>query len=205
MDRRISGDGSRSCQGCHASESKRRLVYLDGEPAAPGTPGARVAPALRGLFAKNSFMWDGSIGSLQAAVDRMLAVEMRGAKLEGPDREALISYLRSVPPSDNGRIQPDGTPEEPSTLSQRNGFATFKKECGTCHPPPNFRRSLTFDIGTGGKFAVPTLRGLPAEGPFAHDGRWPTLESAVQAVLENRKIELTYRQRLELIEYLKLL
>jgi cytochrome c peroxidase len=205
VDRRISGDGARSCQGCHAGDVKRRLVYLEGEPAQPGTPGARVAPALRGLFVKNRFLWDGSLGSLQAALDRMLAVEMRGAQLEAADREALLAYLRSVPPSDNGRIEPDGTPAEPSTLSQRNGFAIFRKECATCHPPPSFRRSLSFDIGTGGKFAVPTLRGLPPEGPFGHDGRWPTLESAVQAILESREIELTYRQRLELVEYLKLL
>jgi cytochrome c peroxidase len=205
IDPRISADGKRSCAGCHAPQTPGRLLFEGAIPAEPGAAGARVAPALRGLFTKDSFLWDGSSGSLEQVVDRMLAVEMGGAQLDAPNRAALLAYLRSIPAYDNGRIEPDGTPIEPSTISQRNGYRTFMEECASCHPPATFRRGLKFDIGTGGSFSVPTLRGLPRAGPYGHDGRWPTLEAALQAILENRELELTFRQRLELIEYLKLL
>ncbi len=136
----------------------------------------------------------------------MLASEMRGGQLDAPNKRALTAYLLSIPAFDNGRINPDGSPVEPATKSMNDGFELFKSSgCPTCHPPGNFTRRLRFDIGTGGRFDVPTLRGIPKQGPFGHDGRWATLEETMNAILEQREVELTYRQRLSLLEYLRLL
>jgi cytochrome c peroxidase len=209
LDPRISGDGSRACATCHGSNPKRRGVYKGAEPAEPGDPEARVAPVLRGLFQTEPFLWDGSAGSVPEVVDRMLAVEMRGGKLDAVNKKALEAYLLSLRPFDNGRIETDGVPSEPNTKSMLDGFEVFKREgCDGCHKPPTFAiRGLRFDVGTGGKFSVPSLRGMPAEGPFGHDGRWATLEDAMKYMLERQPREkpLTYRDTFTLMEYLKLM
>jgi len=206
LDRTISGDGKRSCASCHAENPDRRTVYLNGEPVEPGTEGARAAPALRGLFQTAPYLWDGSLSSVEEVIDRMLAAEMRGGTLDEANRRALAAYLKTIPAFDNGRIDAQGAPVEPATKSMRDGFTLFQESgCTVCHPPTVYTRRLRFDVGTGGKFDVPTLRGMPKEGPLGHDGRWKDLEAAMLAMLEQREVELTYRQRLSLLEYLKLL
>ena len=208
LDPRISGDSQHSCVGCHGStEGGSRGVYAKGEPVAPGAADGRVAPSLRGVFATGPYLWDGSIGSLEDVVDRMLAVEMRGGTLSEIDRRALIAYLNSLAPSDKGRVEPSGVPVEPATKSMRDGYVLFQEHCESCHKPPMFRRGFpsTGNVGTGSSYNIPSLRGLSENGPYGHDGRWATLEDAVSAILESRGVELSFKERLNLIEYLKLL
>jgi len=205
-DARLSGDRSRACTTCHPGGGADREVYAAGEPVPAGTPDGRRTLPLRGLWQTAPYLWDGSAPTVGDAVDRMLAVEMRGGTLAGRDRDALVAYLLSLPPFDRGRIQPDGAPVEPATLSARRGFAVFAKaECSVCHPAPAFARSGLDDVGTGGSFAVPTLRGVSAAGPFGHDGRWPDLESAVRAIVAAEEVELTSDEMSQLLSYLKLL
>ena len=51
--------------------------------------------------------------------------------------------------------------------------------CGTCHPRIHFTDSpqdVLHDIGTGGSFDAPTLKGIWGTAPYLHDGRADTLE-----------------------------
>lgn len=205
-DPRLSGDSTRSCASCHPGGGADHGVYQAGEAVAPGTPGGRRTISLRGLWQTAPYYWDGSAPTLAAALERMLAVEMRGGRLEGRDRAALEAYLRSIPAFDRGRLKPDGAPVEPAKLSARKGFAVFVDSgCDVCHRAPAFTNRSVFDVGTGGEFAVPTLRGVSAGGPWGHDGRWPDLESAVRAIARAREIELSSDQMGQLLEYLALL
>ena len=206
LDPRLSGDGSRSCASCHPGGGADALVYMDGESVAPGTSGGFRTLTLRGLYQTGPYFWDGSAKTLGDAVERMLAVEMRGGKLAGPDRAALESYLLSLAPFDRRRVQPDGAPVEPATLTARRGYAVFAKaECAECHPAPAFTRPKLADIGTGGRFEAPTLRGVTGAGPWGHDGRWSTLEDAVRANLDAGDVKLGAEELAQLLEYLKLL
>ncbi len=206
LDSRLSGDGSRSCSSCHPGGGADALVYRDGESVPPGTAGGFRTLTLRGLYQTGPYFWDGSAKTLGDAVERMLAVEMRGGKLDGVDREALQSYLLSLAPFDRRRIQPDGAPVEPATLSVRRGYTVFAKaECADCHPAPAFTRGKPADIGSGGDFAVPTLRGVAGAGPWGHDGRWSSLEEAVRANLAAGGVKLSADELAQLLEYLKLL
>ena len=74
-----------------------------------------------------------------------------------------------------------------------------------CHPAPVFARAKLVDVGTGGGFAIPTLRGVAGAGPWGHDGRWPDLETAVRANLAASDVELGADELTQLLEYLKLL
>ncbi len=204
-DPKVSGDGSRACATCHPGGGTDWKVYLDGNPVAPRTAGGARTLPLRGVWQTAPYLWDNSATNLAAAVDRMFAVEMRGAKLEGRDREALESYVLSLTPFDRGRAQPDGTPIEPVTLAARRGFEVAKEACLGCHKPPAYARLLRYDVGSGGPFAVPTLRGASSGGPFGHDGRWPDLETTIRAIIADEETPLTDEQIAQLIEYLKLL
>jgi cytochrome c peroxidase len=206
LDPRISGDGRTSCASCHTPQAGGRGVYAGVERVAPGTSEGRVAPLLRGLYLTGPYLWDGSESSVAGVIDRMLAIHMKGGSLEPADKRALEAYLLSIPVFDNARIAFDGAPTEPATKLSKDGFAAFQKaECGACHPAPTFAGgSLNRSAGTGDRYNVPTLRGLPKEGPFGHDGRWATLEDSVIAMLAAREVELSNRERVALIEYLKI-
>ena len=205
-DRRLSGDGSRSCASCHPGGGEDHQVYRNGESVEPGTPGGLRTQSLRGLWQTAPYLWDGSATTLRAATERMLLLEMRGGVLSGRDAEALESYLLSLAPFDRGRIQPDGAPVEPVNLTARKGFAVFVEAgCADCHAAPAFARARTSDVGTGGRFSVPTLRGVATRGPWGHDGRWADLESAVRAIAAASGVELGSDQISELLAYLALL
>ena len=206
LDPELSGDGSRSCATCHPGGGSDNLIYQAGKKVAPGSPAGRRTLALRGIWQTPPYLWDGSLPTVRTAVERMLDVEMRGARLDELDVAALEAYVLSIPPFDRGRVETDGTPVEPAILSTRRGFEVFQRaKCSLCHPPPAYARPLRFDVGTGGKFFPPTLLGLPREGPYGHDGRWETLEEAVVAILNARETELREQELQQLLLYLMLL
>src|SRR5262249_42735492 len=124
-DPRLSGDGSRSCATCHPGGGSDYKVYRFGYPVPPYTEGGRRTLTLRGMWQTAPYLWDDSAPTVAGALDRMLAVEMLGGKVEGRDRDALETYLLSIPAFDRGRINPDGSVVEPATLSQRRGAAVF--------------------------------------------------------------------------------
>jgi len=206
QDPSLSGDRSRACNTCHPGGASDGNVYRDGEPVRAGDAGARRPPQLRGAWQSAPYLWDGSAGSVDEALERMLRVEMRGAAVRPEDREALAAYVLSIPPFDSGRIQPDGSPVEPSTPGASRGWAVFRDNCTLCHRPPSFTIGLRFDVGTGGKLSSPSLRGLSqSRGPYGHDGRWASLEDAVKAMVENRELALGEHDIASLVEYLRLL
>ncbi len=202
----LSGGGRRSCDTCHPGGESDGRVYRQGVEAPAGSPGARDVPMLRGLWQTPPYLRDGSISSLREVIARMLELEMSGGRMEETDLAALEAYLLSIPPFDRGRIEADGTPIEPVTLSARRGFAFFKQaKCVECHPPPVFARRRRFDVGTGMRLQPPSLRGVTSSAPYGHDGRWSTLGEAVRAMLAARGIDYTERELTQLIRYLELL
>ncbi len=204
-DPALSGDASRACATCHPGGGTDWKVYRDGTPESPGLESGWRTMTLRGAWQTAPYLWDNTATDISGAVQRMLAIEMRGGKLEGREREALEQYVLSVPAFDRGRTEPDGTPIEPVTLSARRGFAIAQENCFGCHKPPAYVRLLRYDVGTGGSFAVPTLRGTIPGGPYGHDGRWPDLESAIRSIIAHEQTPLSDEEIANLIEYLWLL
>jgi hypothetical protein len=76
--------------------------------------------------------------------------------------------------------------------------------------PPHFEKKDLEDIGSGGKFQVPSLRSVSRTAPYFHDGRYQTLEQAVQAMWEyvqkaGTSEKPTDDDLRDLVEYLKTL
>ena len=206
MNLSLSGDGSRSCSTCHPGGGSDQLFYDSGTEVPPTSAAARRTLSLRGVWQTPPYLWDGSAATAREAIERMLRVEMRGGEPASPDFDSLEAYVMSIPPYDNGRIQPQGEPIEPVTLSARRGYDIFQRaKCAVCHPPPTYAHRFQFDVGTGGKWSVPTLRGVSNAGRLGHDGRWADLEQAIQAILTHREVELTNAELHQLKAYLELL
>jgi len=49
-------------------------------------------------------------------------------------------------------------------------------DCTTCHSGPRLTNGGMFDVGTGGVFQVPSLRGVALRAPYLHDGCAATLQ-----------------------------
>jgi cytochrome c peroxidase len=206
LDPRVSGDGSRSCATCHPGNGTNGKIYRQGEEVPPGSPGARDVPALWGLRLTPPYLADGSLASVSEALRHALTVDMRGATLGEADRRALETYLLSIPRFDRARVRDDGAPVEPVTRYALDGFEVFKQaRCPKCHPPPTFTRPGLFDVGTGGRYSIPSLRGISVTAPYGHDGRFGTIEAAVRAILAARGEELSGLDLARLFAYLGLL
>ncbi len=206
LDPRLSADARRSCASCHPGGGSDGRVYLNGAEVPAGTAGARASQSLRGAWQTGPYLWDGSAPTLREALERMLRLEMGGRQPPEADVASLETYLLSIPPYDSGRVHSDGAPREPSTLRIRRGFEIFRRaKCANCHPPPVYTSRRREDVGTGGEFDTPSLRGLETSAPYGHDGRWATLDRAVRAMLAADGTKLDELEIEYLLEYLKLL
>jgi cytochrome c peroxidase len=194
MDARLSRDGAQSCATCHPGGSTDRKLY-DG----------RDTPSLRGAWATPPYLRDGSVPTLRAAIELMLAREMGGADARAADVAALEAYVASLPPFRRGRTNPDGSPGEPHTLRMKRGFELFSKSCAGCHPAPSFSDRRAHDVGTGGTLDTPTLLGIAESAPYGHDARFASLEEATRAMARAAGAELSDLEVEYLLEYLKLL
>jgi cytochrome c peroxidase len=72
---------------------------------------------------------------------------------------------------------PQRTPVDPDAVAR--GQALFNDSqnvgCVSCHAGTLLTDNATVDVGTGGQFQVPSLRGVVWRAPYLHDGRAPTL------------------------------
>lgn len=68
-------------------------------------------------------------------------------------------------------------PERPvdDEAAWTRGSALFASECASCHAGDALTNDQTIDVGTGGAFQVPSLRGLAYRAPYLHDGSAATV------------------------------
>ena len=94
---------------------------------------------------------------------------MDGTYLSTANREGLLQWLDGLPAP---RYRTDR--DSPQVLLGETLFA--ETGCDSCHIPQGAPLQDLFDVGTGGAFVVPSLRGVGARAPFLHDGCAATLE-----------------------------
>lgn len=180
VDARLSGNGTRSCAGCHRSERE----FTDGRRHAQALSGARLrrnTPSLWNLAWGKHFLWDGRAPSLEAQVqmpieeaqemagdwptilrrlgaDADLAARFRAAFPEEPTvsqatvLKALASYVRSlVSPPTRFDAWIDGDTQALRS-AEVAGFRLFigKAGCVLCHVGWRFTDDRFHDIGLAG-------------------------------------------------------
>jgi YD repeat-containing protein len=152
--------GLLACASCHPEGGDDGRVWsFDGV-------GPRRTQNLRGsVMSTAPFHWNGDLHGLDALMSEVFVSRMSG-KPQGPRRvRAFGEWLDTIP------LVPVSPPDDEAAVAR--GRALFEDAavgCATCHGGAALTNAATVDVGTGGAFQVPSLRGLAARAPYMHDG-----------------------------------
>jgi hypothetical protein len=153
--------GSIACASCHAEGGD------DGHTWDFDEIGPRRTPSLRGTTANTApYHWDGDMKDLTMLVDHVFVQRMSGPQLDKKQIDALQKYLFALPAPP--KLRDDA-------LVPERGRQLFKDRCTMCHSGAELTNNVTTDVGTGGKFQVPSLVGVAWRGPWLHNGCAETL------------------------------
>lgn len=173
FDRRLSGDGSASCEACHF----RHLGWTDGlalSKRVDGIVNSRHTPTLYNVGYLQSWYWDGRAATLEGQVLAAWRGQMSGdpvkvaallnavpaygtqfqAVFAGPASgeniaRALAAYLRSVNSGESPWDRYEKGDRGAVSQAAVDGQALFmgKGRCVVCHTPPTYTGSGFFNIG----------------------------------------------------------
>jgi mono/diheme cytochrome c family protein len=133
--------------------------------------GSRRTQSLAGgVLATAPLHWDGDLEGFDSLMGEVFTGRMGGPS-QSPRRVRAIAFWVDSIPFLPASPAPDGSAVE-------RGKAIFNDPsvgCATCHSGPRLTNNASVDVGTGGVFQVPSLRGVSARAPFMHDGCAPTL------------------------------
>jgi cytochrome c peroxidase len=176
-DTRLSGDGNRSCYGCHVCEHG----LTDGRPTAVGAfekPLTRSAPTMWNVGYLQNLYWDGRAGSLEAQaggawkggnmgakghVERILAelnaipvyrgqfeAVFGGAASETTVQQALATYMRTIIAEDSDWDRWQAGDESAMSDSAKRGWELFQSAgCAECHNGVLFTDQQFHNVGIG--------------------------------------------------------
>lgn len=125
----------------------------------------RTQPLDVGVIGTEPFHWDGDLADLSALVDEVYVRRMSGTAPAPSQVDALSLWLdgMSPPPA-------PATGDHAAVARGRALFADGRVGCAACHSGPRFTSGASVDVGTGGRFQVPSLLGLSSRGVYMHDG-----------------------------------
>ena len=153
-----------ACASCHPEGREDGRVWKF-------SSGARRTQSLGGgLLATAPFHWNGDLPAIADVMALVYTQRMRGPQEPTDHVAALERFLDALPIVSR-------TPPAPSS-SIAHGQALFESTdvgCSTCHSGPHLTSNATVDVGTGGRFQVPSLVGVGLRAPYLHDGRAATL------------------------------
>jgi mono/diheme cytochrome c family protein len=157
-----------------------------------------------GLLSTLPLHWEGDLPSFQNLVDEVMTRRMGGFKVEPKFADALANWIDK---------QPSITIKATDTAAAERGKALFESSevaCSSCHAGSTLTNNQTVDVGTGGLFQVPSLRGLSMHAPFMHDGCAATLADRFDAPCgggdkHGKTSQLTPAQLGDLVVYLQTL
>ena len=181
-DARLSGGGNFSCASCHLSTGHTNNKTYDGlDVVAVGDPNGRSTPTLWGAGQRMVYGWEGAAPTLEESIRGIIVNRMKGAAPSKETLSALAAYVRSLPYPRNWQLD-DDAPTPATTDAVKRGFALFTSDagCNTCHVHPSLDKPIPEDVGTGGRFKVPSLRAVASTAPYFHDGRTASLRDAIK-------------------------
>ncbi len=153
-----------ACASCHPEGTE------DGHVWQFAADGARRTQTVRGIAGSEPFHWSGDLPTFRDLVEEVFVVRMQGERLSGDRIAALERWLHALGPAATAE------PVEPgAALRGRSLFEAPGAACLACHAGEALTNDATVDVGTGGAFQVPSLRGVAAREPLMHDGCAATL------------------------------
>jgi cytochrome c peroxidase len=183
-DTRLSGSGQYSCASCHPNGHTDNKTHVGLQIVADGDSAGRNTPTLWGAGERQAgWSWAGNM-TMETAIRAMIVDRMKGAEPTKQTVDALAAYTRSLPYGPAPFLNDDGVPNDTAPPAVRRGYALFsgKAGCINCHEPASYDSKGVEDVGSGGTFKAPSLRSVSRTAPYFHDGRFKTLDEAVNAM-----------------------
>ncbi len=151
-----------ACASCHPEGRDDAHVWHF------STIGARRTQSSRGLTGTAPFHWDGDMSDLNHLLNEVMARRMGAGEVDSQQAGLMARWLDTLQPL-RVRLPSD-------TVAIERGRVLFEAVgCTACHVGPNLTNNATVDVGTGGAFQVPSLRGLASRAPYMHSGCAETL------------------------------
>jgi hypothetical protein len=190
-----------ACFHCHPEGGDDGRVWTFASTGA--SPSKRRTQSLRGGIAGTApFHWDGVLTSMARLADDVYLGRMGGPSLNSEQAAALERWVQTIPALPLAAATPDAA-------RGRALFMSPSVDCARCHPGPLYTNNLSMDVGTGGVFQTPSLRGVRWRAPFMHDGCAPTLRARFDAgcggSLHGNTAQLSEAQLADLIAFLETL
>jgi hypothetical protein len=154
-----------ACASCHAEGTE------DGRSWTFACEGTRRTQSLQvGLAGTEPFHWGGDEKDFPTLVQDVFSGRMSGPTLDMNQIGATLHWIDAQPRRTRSK------PTDPAAVARgATVFADGKQSCASCHNGPSLTNNMTVDVGTGGKFQVPSLVGIGTRGPFMHNGCAKTL------------------------------
>jgi DNA-binding beta-propeller fold protein YncE len=188
-----------ACASCHAEGNDDARVWRFACEGERRTQSMQV-----GLRGTEPFHWGGDEMNFPQLVSDVFVGRMSGPQLEPQQTDATLRWIDAQP-----RIARAAVTMTPSIERGRALFNNPTAACSTCHNGPSLTNNMTVDVGTGGKFQVPSLIGIGTRGPFMHNGCATTLKDRFGACGGGDKHGVTSKlaapQIDDLVAYLKTL
>jgi YVTN family beta-propeller protein len=158
-DPRLSAGSSLSCAACHFDGLSDGRVW-EGFNTPLLADLANTLPP---------YGWIGTWGDLTALEEHVrLAQAGTGLRQDVVDFDALLAYVRALPATASPY-------QQPAELIQRGAAVFAGLQCATCHSGERGSDGRAYDVGTGGRYRTPPLRGLWLSAPYLHHGAAATL------------------------------
>ena len=177
FDKRLSGDGSRSCYSCHVCE-KGLTDGLSKAVGAYNKPLPRSSPTLWNIGYHKMFYWDGRSASLEkqamaawtggnmgakdhedeivAKINALKGYQSQFKKVFGADAtkenimQAISAFERTIISGDTAWDRWQGGDQSAASEAAKRGFDVFKQaKCDNCHDGVLFTDQQFHNVGVG--------------------------------------------------------
>jgi hypothetical protein len=160
-----------ACASCHPEGGE------DGHTWFFDTFGARRTQAIRGgILPTAPFHWSGDMTTFGDLAHAVLGTRMGAGDFAPAYADVLAQYVDHLPAL--------AQPTPPDAAAVDRGRALFEDPtvgCTSCHTGVLLTNNATVDVGTGGMFQVPSLRGIRWRAPYMHNGCAATLRDRFDA------------------------
>ena len=154
-----------ACASCHPEGREDGLIWeFD-------TLGPRRTQDIAGnLRGRGPYHWDADMSDLSQLINEVLVGRMGAEPLTTTEERAMQEFLFALPP----HPAPTGL-DRVAVDRGRALFESAELGCTTCHGGALLTNNARADVGTGGRFKVPSLVGVGWRAPYMHTGCAPTL------------------------------
>jgi cytochrome c peroxidase len=158
--------GGLACASCHPEGGEDGRVWQF-DPI-----GQRRTLTVRGgILSLAPYHWDGDLADIPSLAAEVLVKRMSGPVLAPDQLAALEHFVDAIP------YLPLSPPADPQSVARGSQlfYDLQNVGCTSCHRGTQLTNHNVTDVGTGGPFKVPSLRGVAWRAPYLHDGRALTL------------------------------